>query len=286
MTSHRYIAKALVRGAIGFATLGAVADQVQASVTVPVEASVCSPRTVFAGGFEPQWVAQSSAGSGGSDGAVFRNAPRPGQAPVGYYAYVPTVRPHPAPAIVVMHGAAGAGNAPLAAQQTRDDWIALAQTAGVIVIAPIASGAQGGWNPGADFPAMDAVLADAQAAYSIDLTRRYLWGFSAGGHVAHALALLRNNDRYAAYAVHAGVLDAYAGGSAAAQAARQVPLTLWIGDQDSLFPFAETDRGRFLNAGWTEGSTLDYRPFADGHTYYVSQLSSVWQFMCAWSVQP
>lgn len=248
--------------------------------SAPVPRWVCEAQTVFDAGFENAWLAAGSAGVGGSHGASSRLAPRPAHTSVLYYAYAAASRTAAAPLIVVLHGAAGPGNAASAAVATRDAWIGLADSVGAIIVAPVASGAQGGWVPSNDFPALDAILDDVQSAYDIDLTRRYLWGFSAGGHVAHGLTLQYSPQRFAAYAVHAGVLDAYAGSNAPALSPRRVPLSSWIGNADSLLSYAQLDATRFVNAGWIREVDFDDHAFSGGHTYSSSHFNAIWSFWC------
>lgn len=245
----------------------------------------CESSVVFGAGFEREWQPQGSGGTGGTPGSTMRTVNVTGVGSRSYFLHA-AGGSEPRPLLIAMHGAAGAGQATNAAAGTRDGWIAEASQAGFVVIAPIASGSQGGWVPGVDFAVIDAQLADAMTAYPIDSTRIHLWGFSAGGHVAHGMALLRDPERYAAYAVHAGVLEAYAGANAPMQATRTVPLAIHVGTSDSLYPFAEADRDRFLSAGWTLGSTLRFEPFVGGHTYDGAELAKVWRFLCRRAAVP
>jgi poly(3-hydroxybutyrate) depolymerase len=56
---------------------------------------------------------------------------------------------------------------------------------------------------------LDAILQDLHTRLGVEPTRTCLWGFSAGAHFGHALAL-DNPDIFAAYAVSAGALGQYA----------------------------------------------------------------------------
>jgi poly(3-hydroxybutyrate) depolymerase len=258
----------------------------QAVEDVGVPKYVCDSTSIFSGSFEREWQAQNSAGFGGASGSSMRTVFVPGIGSRSYFLFAASGTSEPRPLLIALHGAAGPGQASNAAIGTRDSWVAEATAAGFVVIAPIASGSQGGWIPGADFPTIDVQIADALSAYTIDTARTYLWGFSAGGHVAHGMALLRDPNRYAAYAVNAGALEAYAGASAPLQASRTVPLAIHVGTSDPLFPFAESDRDRFLNAGWNLGSTLRFEPFAGGHTYSSVELAKIWRFLCRRAVLP
>lgn len=181
--------------------------------------------------------------------------------------------------LISLHGAAGAGNASAAAIAMRDHWIASSETGGFMVLSPVASGAQGGWLPAVDYPAMAAAIEELQRRYPIDMDRLYLHGFSAGGHVVHDLGLY-NANYFAAYVVNAGVLDAFAGASAPLAAARQIPLQVRMGNSDGLLTFAQTDRGRFLAAGWSEPADYHLVEFAGGHVFDAGQTDPAWSFLC------
>ncbi len=181
--------------------------------------------------------------------------------------------------LISLHGAAGAGSAPAGANLMRDSWSAASDSGGFIVLAPIASGAQGGWVPSVDYPALAAAIAELQHRYPIDSRRVYLHGFSAGGHVVHDLGLY-NADFFAAYVVNAGVLDAFAGASAPQAATRAIPLQVRVGSSDSLLAFAEADRARFLTAGWSEPDDYSLVEFAGGHVFDSSHSDPAWDFLC------
>lgn len=201
--------------------------------------------------------------------------------------FVPTgyTPAQPAPLVLALHGAAGsAAAAPAAADATRTLWSVLAEREGVIVVAPVAGGNQGGWVPARDTPMIACTLAEIAARYAVDLDRRYLWGFSAGGHYAHALAL-GNAGRFAAYAVNAGALHALAcapAGSANAcetllpQALRPIPVSLRVGSSDGLRGYVLGDQGRFLAAGWELPGQLQYAEFVGGHTVGVLDAEAAW----------
>lgn len=181
--------------------------------------------------------------------------------------------------LISLHGAGGAGSAPAAASFMRDSWSATSDNGGFIVLAPIASGAQGGWVPSADYPAMAAAIAELQRRYPIDSRRLYLHGFSAGGHVVHDLGLY-NANFFAAYVVNAGVLDAFAGASAPQVAVRNIPLQVRMGSNDSLLAYAQSDRSRFLAAGWSEPDDYQLVEFSGGHVFDSSHTDPAWAFLC------
>jgi predicted esterase len=151
--------------------------------------------------------------------------------------------------------------------------------------------------PSADGAELGATLADAVAAYNVGQSRIYLWGFSAGAHFAHALAL-GNTDYFAAYGVSAGSLEQYACTDNGAYpptcaalldgAQPKIPVDIHLGNTDPVYLTygAGTDPARFQNAGWVSGQTLFYTLFAGGHTYTVAQLGEIWDHLCPFALGP
>ncbi|MBB5208122.1 alpha/beta hydrolase family esterase [Chiayiivirga flava] len=279
-----------------------------AATTLRLPAHVCtSPFALFADGLEGDTaiVRDASNGSGGAVGATTRVIAVPGIGNRSIHLHVPSqLDPaRPAPLLVVLHGAAGSpAAADTAAQQLRTAWGAIGDDAGFITVAPVASGASGGWiaPPGvSDYDVIAAAIADVEARYNVDRSRRHAWGFSAGGHVLHDLMLgpyfpaLTEQD-FAGYAVAAGALDALACaglsepacGALLGGASRPIPLSLQVGTGDGLLPYVRDDRVRFLAAGWDEAATLRYVEFAGGHTYTAQQLAQTWQWLCPFQRLP
>lgn len=236
---------------------------------------------------------EPSHGSGGAyPGAQTRSVFIAGQMR-SYYLQIPTGYPfaEPVPVLMVLHGGAGAGMAPTAAQGLRDIWSAQAQTGGFIVVAPVASGGQGGWVPEQDYPMFQAILADVAAHYNIDTSRIHGWGFSAGGHVMHDLALhqyagVPDIRTFAAYGVSAGLLQRLVCSpmgtcpAVLGQLARKIPVDLRVGISDGYKGGVEDDHSAFLAAGWSTGSTLRYATFPAGHVVYPGHIADTWDFLC------
>lgn len=272
------------------------------SVTLP--AWVCAhPDAIFASGFESGEIAVPHSPSNGGGGAYPGNVTRivnvPSFGNQTYYLYLPAsyVPTRPWPAILVLHGQGGPGTSDSGAQQVRSDWSSAAATQGFVVISVVGTNASGGWSPSTDVPIMSAQLDDALASYNIDQNRVYLWGFSAGAHLAHALGL-NNTDYFAAYGVSAGSLNQYAcsddgsfqptctallGG-----APRKIPVDIHLGDTDPLYTTygAGNDPTRFTSNGWVLNSNLYYTLFSGGHTYTIPQLSQIWTNLCRAAVVP
>ena len=300
MTSIRHLAT-------GIALHLLAAACAQAATTARLPDWVCNGTEppLFANGFEPGGDALYSEPSGGSGGAYPGAQTRSilvGGQPRTYYLHVPTGYPFadPVPLLMVLHGAGGAGTAPAAAQSLRTAWAATAETGKFIVAAPAGSGSTGGgWIPSADYPAMKALIEDVAAHYDIDSSRIHGWGFSAGGHVMHDLALKQRSSApdigtFAAYGVSAGVLPALAcngtGLPACAsflpQVARRIPVNLRVGTDDPYLPYVQADRNALLAAGWSQGDTLHYATFPDGHVIDPGQFAATWQFFCPFQRLP
>lgn len=288
--------------------VGVCAPVLFAATTVRLPDWVCAqPDALFVDGFQGAQpvVRQPSGGSGGAaPGGQSRTVAVAGYGSHTYHLYVPTRHAsiRPMPVLLALHGAAGSpADAQLAAQWLRNDWSAAAEAGGFIVVAPAATGASGGWivpppYPG-DYDVFEAVLADVEAAYDIDRSRRIGWGFSAGAHVMHDLAFNTYSaqihiDTLAAYAVGAGAMQALACWSPAscstmlAAASRRIPVSIHIGSSDPLEPYSSADRARLLANGWVEGDTLFYTPFVGGHEYSTAHLAQVWARLCPFQVLP
>lgn len=261
------------------------------------------PDTLFATGFESGDAAvpqTPSLGSGGAyPGDVTRTIDVDG-ATRTFYLYLPAdyQAGHAWPLLLALHGQSGsAATAPAAAQQVRSDWSSWADAGGFIVLAPIGTQSLGGWDPSVDVPSMDVALNDTYARYNVDRGRIYLWGFSAGAHLAHALAL-NNTDYFAAYGISAGSLTQYAcsddgsfwptcdqllGG-----VTRDIPVDIHLGDADPLYTLygAGGDPLLFENHGWILNQNLHYTLFSGGHTYSIAQLGEIWGDLCRNAIIP
>jgi len=257
---------------------------------VQLPATLCTGDGIFVHGFETAAPGDPSNGSGGPfPGAQSRSVfvPETGTTRA-YFLHIPaTYQPGSAhPLLIVLHGATGSSaTTPAEAQAYRDLFAPYTGPGRAIVMALPASGSQGGWEPGSDGPFIGAALDDVEADYTIERNRRYLWGFSAGAHFGYGIALF-NTDSFAAFAVKAGALAAYAGNDAPALADRVLPVDIRIGTGDPLLPFAQGDRQRFINAGWQLGVDLTYTEVAGGHQVDATDAQAAWLAVCRWSRAP
>jgi poly(3-hydroxybutyrate) depolymerase len=222
-----------------------------------------------------------SAGSGGGfPGFINGQVTVAGLGEQDYFLFVPETYQveQSMPIMLVLHGAAGPGNASSAAQQVLTAWSEVAAREGFLVVAQVATGNQGGWIPANAELIMATIFFDLEDNYNVDRGRRFGWGFSAGGHVMHDVVLASASE-FAGYAVNAGVLDALAGSGAPAAASRQVPVSITVGNRDPLQPFALVDRQRFEAAGWIPGENLFYQEFSGVHSFNITQLGEHWQHL-------
>lgn len=265
------------------------------------DATACGAReSLFRAGMEAaeQGGARPSGGAGGSAGSWSLSIAVPDTArthPARLYAS-PFLDPaQAAPLVIALHGAAGsAAAAPGAADAIRNLWRTRIANEGAILLVPIASGAQGGWSPDWDTPALACAIAEVERRYNIDRRRRYLWGFSAGGHYGHALALA-NTNRLAAHAVNAGALFALACGQPATAndcaatlpgVPRRIPVSLRVGDDDPLASFVAGDADRFEAAGWLPGDEVSLTVFQGGHVIGAADIDAAWAWFEGRRLEP
>lgn len=314
------VSSLVLRRALGaaFALAGCAAAPAFAATGVPLPAWICAhPDAIYASRFDAGENAVPHDASQGSGGVFPGNSTRSVYVPRfgshTYYVHVPTgyTPDRSWPILLTLEGAAGSvSGADYQAQLMRTDWTALANAKGFIVASPVASGANGGWIEPAmdgtgpsDYDVVAAVLADLESAYNVERTRRYAWGFSAGGEVLHDIVLTgwsgMNADTFAGYAVTGAVLagcPAYLAPIVPCvpnAASRAIALDIHIGDADPYIPlsYAQSDEAAFEAAGWSLGSTLFYTEFSDGspaggHTFSSTDLSQAWSNICPNAVGP
>lgn len=305
MTSPRLLPALFAALAFGLPRAG-----IAASTVVLPPASCPQSDPLFADGFEakPAIPAQPSQGSGGAyPGHVARTVVVSGLGSRIYYLHVPAgYTPSRAwPLLLALRGTTqnSAAARDAAAQQVRNDWASQSEAGGFIVIAPVGNAGQlssSGWGAQGDAAEIAADLDDAIASYNIEQSRIYLWGFSAGAHYGHDLAL-ENADFFAAYGVSAGSLTQYACTDAGIPsqgvpscasllggAQPKIPVDIHLGDTDPLYLQygAGNDPARFQSNGWTLNRNLYYTLFAGGHVYTVAQLGEIWNHLCPFALAP
>lgn len=284
-----------------FILLLGVTTALQAAQTVRLPGSQCpASDPLFDNGFEAHTPIPNdpSNGSGGAfPGNVTRSVAVTGIGTRNYYLHLPPdYTPTRAwPILLALRGQSLP--TATAAQQVRNNWSAAADRGGFIVVAVAGNSTQGGWGANGDGAEIAAALDDAFAAYNVERSRVYLWGFSAGAHYAHALAL-DSTDYFAAYGVSAGGLTQYACSDNGAfqptctnllgGVQPKIPVDIHLGNTDPLYTQygAGNDPARFRAGGWVDNRTLHYTLFAGGHTYTVAQLGEIWDHLCPYALGP
>ena len=241
---------------------------------------------VFHSGFQnDSW---PSDGSGGSyPGSFTRSITVNGQAKNYHISIPPNYDPSRAtPLLFSWHGAAGAGTAPSNAIDTRNFWKPFADTHNLIIVAQEGNGASGG---GFSFPnditLIGLILDDMFASYNIERKRIYGHGFSSGGHVMHTLMLFYNNNRFPAYAVSAGnFADAVYEDPNVPANSPIVPVFVSVGQSDPMLSTIQTERIKFLNAGWQENINYWLDIFNGGHQLDAQIASKSWSKLCTFTL--
>ena len=299
--------------------LAVVSADAGAAQSVALPDWVCAhPDAIFANGLESGQIAVPHDPSNGTGGAYPGSRSRSlhisglGTGTQTYYLYLPSdyTPARSWPLILALEGVAPYPGASYA-MDVRDTWAAIAAAGHFIVAAPVADdavdvGGQSGvtwlvpptFGPN-DYTLFGAVRADLEAAYNIERTRIYGWGFSAGGHVMHDLGINSfstafNASTMAAYAVSAGDLAglACAGLSDAecdqrlAALPRRIPVDIHVGTGDPNLQATADDHSRFLAQGWVDGQSIFYTTFNGAHTYSTTDLQQAWTNLCPNAVVP
>jgi poly(3-hydroxybutyrate) depolymerase len=134
----------------------------------------------------------------------------------------------PMPVVVLLHGSGRDGLV------MADCWKDLAAKEHFIIAAPDAWNSAG-WDTGVDSPEfLHAMIEQVAAKHTIDRTRIYLFGHSAGAMFSLVLSLI-DSEYFAAAAIHAGALrpDQF---NLFDYADRKMPVAVWVGDRDPNFP--------------------------------------------------
>ena len=193
----------------------------------------------------------------------------------GYYLLVPAraTAEAPAPMLVLLHGSGREG------RSLAEPWSALAREQGIILVAPDSTRREG-WamrEDGPDF--LYALVEMLRVQYPVDPRRIYLFGHSAGAIHGLSMAVLES-EYFAAAAVHAGVLSE---GVMAFldRAPRKIPIGIWVGTNDPLFPLPPVRAARDALASRGFPASLTEIP-GHTHAYYDRALAinrQAWRFL-------
>ena len=227
-----------------------------------------------------------SNGNGGGFPGNFTRTITVGNDDHTFYYYIPSsYQPaEPMPMMVLWSGAVFAGGGPAAAQDMIDYWQATAETHDFIIVSQAIIGTQNcdpcGWVPASDLNILDFILADMDSRYNLENTRKYVWGFSAGGFVQHENAL-SHADYYAAYAIsgaHLGYANSV--GTFPSSASRKLPVYLSVGQHDGHHAAALSDVSTFTADGWRLNRNIWFDSFVGGHQLPNDVPGKAWEKIC------
>jgi poly(3-hydroxybutyrate) depolymerase len=207
-------------------------------------------------------------------GKITKEKTTTGAAPRTYYLYLPEAAGDARmPLLVTLHGSGRDGRSLL------PYWEKLAKTEHIIVAGPDATVRQG-WGMREDGPQfLYDFVEELKQKYPVDPRRVYLFGHSAGAIHALAMAVLES-EYFAAVAVHAGILDQNYS-AFVDRAPRRIPIGMWVGTRDDLFPIpaVRATRDLFKAAGFEVPLTE-----IAGHTHWYYDRGAdinkeVWAFL-------
>jgi poly(3-hydroxybutyrate) depolymerase len=215
------------------------------------------------------------AGSASAQGGIIKNTVESEGKKRSYYIFVPdsVKQSEPAPLIVLLHGSGRNGRILL------EHWQKLAEREGVILAGPDSRNSAS-WAVPEDGPRfLRDLVEELKSKHPVDPRRVYLFGHSAGAVFGLFMSALES-EYFAAVAVSAGALNKQNYGLLD-EAERKVPVAIFVGTKDPLFPLAEVRKTRdaFAERGFpvrlTEVTGLD-------HNYYSRSAEineQVWEFL-------
>lgn len=192
-----------------------------------------------------------------------------------YYLFVPEKlsASKPLPLLVLLHGS-GRNGLSLA-----EKWKSLAEKEGIILAGPDSSN-PAGWRVPEDGPDfLHDLVETLKAKYPINPRRVYLFGHSAGAGQALYMSFYES-EYFAATAIHAGALreDSY---PAINYAKRKIPLGIWVGTVDPLFPLTVVRATR--DAIQERGLTVQLTEISGHNHWYYDRApkinKEVWEFL-------
>ncbi|HZI19370.1 MAG TPA: PHB depolymerase family esterase [Pyrinomonadaceae bacterium] len=217
----------------------------------------------------------AGAGAAAGAGQIVKNTVESEGRKRAYYLFVPdSVKPPaPAPLVVLLHGSGRNGRLLV------EHWQKLAEREGVILAGPDSRNSAS-WAVPEDGPQfLHDLVEELKARHPVDPRRVYLFGHSAGAVFGLFMSALES-EYFAAAAVSAGAVKKEHYGLFD-EAERKVPVALFVGTRDPLFPLAEVRRTRDALAErefpvkLTEVAGLD-------HNYYSRSAEineQAWEFL-------
>jgi poly(3-hydroxybutyrate) depolymerase len=192
-----------------------------------------------------------------------------------YYLLVPASvkSDEPAPLLVLLHGSGREG------RSLMGPWASLAKQHGIILAAPDSS-VREGWSMHADGPGfLYALIEMVRVQHPVDARRIYVFGHSAGAVHGIAMSILES-EYFAAAAVHAGTLPPQVV-PFLERAPRKIPIAIWVGTHDPLFPLpaVRATRDALQGSGFPVALT---EVAGHTHAYYDRAMQinlEVWEFL-------
>ena len=169
-----------------------------------------------------------------------------------FYVFVPSSLngTHSGPALLLIHGGGGNGPGMIAV------WQKFAQTNGIILIAPTLP--LGGNFETAVAPQLYPMIMDAaRRGWNIDAERMYLFGISAGGYTVFDVSMFDSQYFTSVAPDYTWIVQ---------NAARKIPIAIYIGDHDQYFTVAQAQSTRDLLAASGFPVSLTIFPNLD-HNY-------------------
>ncbi|HEX8129645.1 MAG TPA: PHB depolymerase family esterase [Pyrinomonadaceae bacterium] len=215
------------------------------------------------------------AGGASASGKIVKNTVESEGKKRSYYLFIPDSvgQDKPAPLIVLLHGSGRNGSVLV------EHWQKLAEREGVILAGPDSRNSAS-WAVPEDGPRFLRDLAEEiKSKHPVDTRRVYLFGHSAGAVFGLFMSALES-EYFAAAAVFAGAMRKENYGLLE-EAERKVPVALFVGTKDPLFPVAEVRKTRdaFSERGFPvkllEVAGLD-------HNYYSRSAEineQAWEFL-------
>jgi poly(3-hydroxybutyrate) depolymerase len=190
-----------------------------------------------------------------------------------YYTFVPEKLTAPAPLLLLLHGSGRDGMSQI------NEWKDLAGKEGIILVAPDSANSRE-WSMNTDGPEfLHDVVEAVRAKHSIDGTRLYIFGHSAGAVFALYMGVMES-QYFAAAGVHAGAMgeDFYA---YLDLAKRKIPITIWVGTEDPYFklPMVKATQAE-LNKHGFDAKVFEMK--GHDHNYYAvsKELNpKIWEFL-------
>ena len=190
-----------------------------------------------------------------------------------YYLFAPATAKASAPLIVLLHGSGRDGLSLV------EKWKDLASKEGVIIVGPNSGGE--GWSAPRDGPDfLHDLVEDLKSKYPINPRRIYLFGHSAGAVFALMMSPMES-EYFAATAIHAGAFRSAEEYKSIGNAARKIPLAIWVGTNDQFFPLKDVRATR--DAFRSQGFPVEVTEMP-GHDHWYYDLApsinaSAWEFL-------